>query len=244
MVLGHPGAPLSNLQTKALLEELYKLSARPPVPTSTVVDPIDLSHTAKAKFVYVKVEDPSGLSPRFEGPYEIISRPSRSTISVRIGSFADGRPRVQEYNWNTCKIAHLRDDAVVGSRPKLGRPSKSPPQTHTTVRTEDPKPTDGPDASPQSFSKQTQNRATTNSQNHETSILQNRAPPSTAERGKIQMRDSSSREPHPDYVKKGPLITQEMYNKWTPDLLGIPPSTRPVRSTRNQNPQYVTSISI
>merc|ERR1712102_200679 len=54
-ILGHPGAPLSNLQTKALLEQLYKLAARPPVETSTVVDPVDLSWTEKAKHVYVKV---------------------------------------------------------------------------------------------------------------------------------------------------------------------------------------------
>ena len=39
-LLGHPGAPLTNLQTKTLLEQLYyKMTARPPVPTSTVVNP-------------------------------------------------------------------------------------------------------------------------------------------------------------------------------------------------------------
>ena len=32
----------------------------------------------------------------------------------------------------------------------------------------------------------------------------------------------SSSNPHPDYIKKGPLFTQEMFDKWTPDLLGIP----------------------
>ena len=124
-LLGHPGPPLSNLQTKALLEELYKLSSKPPVPTSTVVNPIDLSWTKRAKHVYVKVDEPSSLSPRFEGPYAIVSRPSRSTIEVRIGSYADGRPRLQIYNWNSCKIAHLRDDALEGQRPKLGRKPKS-----------------------------------------------------------------------------------------------------------------------
>ena len=65
-VLGHPGAPLSNLQTRALLEELYKISSRPAIPTSTVVEPLDISHTEKAKHVYVKVDEPTGLSPRFE----------------------------------------------------------------------------------------------------------------------------------------------------------------------------------
>ena len=44
-LLNHPGAPLSNVQTRHLLEQLYKEAARPAIPTSTVVDPIDLSHT-------------------------------------------------------------------------------------------------------------------------------------------------------------------------------------------------------
>ena len=103
-LLNHPGAPLSNVQTRHLLEQLYKEAARPAIPTSTVVDPIDLSHTEKARFVYVKVDQPSGLQARFEGPYPIVSRPSRSTITVRIGSFIDGKPRLQTYNWNLCKI--------------------------------------------------------------------------------------------------------------------------------------------
>ena len=41
--------------------------------------------------------------------------------------------------------------------------------------------------------------------------------------------------PHPDYVKKGPIITNGMFEKWTPDLLNL----RPVRSTRNANPRYI-----
>ena len=53
---------------------------------------------------------------------------------------------------------------------------------------------------------------------------------------------------------KGPVITREMFDKWTPDLLGIPhpsspapqpptASTRPVRSSRNPNPQYIDAIN-
>ena len=37
---------------------------------------------------------------------------------------------------------------------------------------------------------------------------------------------------------KGPLITREIFEKWTPELLGIP-NSRPVRSTRNKNPNYL-----
>ena len=225
-MLGHPGTPLSNLQTKALLEELYRLSAQPSVPTSTIVDPIDISKTESAKHVYIKVEDPAPLAPRFEGPYEIVSRPSRSTITVRVGSFVDGRPRLQTYNWNLAKIAHLRDDAECGERPKLGRPAAA--RSNKEERVPDPpdiQSSNPSDSVPSSISKQT--------------------PPNSAERGKIQtsFNTLSGKPPHPDYIRRGPLITEEMFNKWTPELLGIDPkTTRPTRTTRNPNPRYVDSI--
>ena len=226
-ILGHPGTPLTNLQTRALLEELYRLSARPPVPTSAVVNPVDLSHTEKAKHVYIKKEEPTGFSCRFEGPYPIVSRPSRSTIQVRIGSFADGTPRLQEYNWNSCKIAHLREGAPEAERPKLGRrpaPSSSTSKNPSSLA-EVPNATDDlnqslqPNESKQAAGKQAGQQ----------------------KGGKIQTASSAgtrSREPPRQNNDKGPIITREMYDNWTPDLLGIPPSTRPVRSTRNPNPKY------
>ena len=120
-LLGHPGPPLSTLQTKALLEELYKLDTRPAIQTSATVDPIDISYTKNVTHVYVKVDEPRGLNPRFEGPYRVIDRPSRSTVTVRVGSFADGNPRLLTYSWSHCKPAYLRDGAVEGSRPNIGR---------------------------------------------------------------------------------------------------------------------------
>ena len=116
------------------MEELYRIAAQPAIQTSTVVNPIDMSHTKNAKFVYIKVDEPKGLAPWFEDPYAIVSRPSRSTIQVRIGSFADGTPRLQEYNWNSCKIAHLREGAQPSERPRLGRPpaSAQPQSSNTT----------------------------------------------------------------------------------------------------------------
>ena len=65
---------------------------------------------------------------------------------------------------------------------------------------------------------------------------------------KIQTSDQryetlSGNKPHPAYLTKGPIISEEMYNKWTPQMLGLPES-RPVRSTRNPSPKYVDSISL
>ena len=44
-LLGHPGPPLTNLQTKKLLDHLYQLENNPAIQTSATVNPIDISFT-------------------------------------------------------------------------------------------------------------------------------------------------------------------------------------------------------
>ena len=131
-ILGHPGPPLSNIQTRSLLEGLYKLAAQPALKTTAIVDPIDISATESASHVYVKVHEPRGLSGRFEGPYPVVSRPSRSTVELRMGSYANGTPRLQVFHWQSCKVAHRREDAQDGQRPKLGR--RPDPNSRTRVK--------------------------------------------------------------------------------------------------------------
>ena len=161
------------------------------------------------------MENPTGLSGRFEGPYEIISRPSRSQIQLRIGSYANGNPRLQTYSWQSCKIAHLRPDHPEASRPALGRkPNPKPPPTE-----------DAGSPTP----------STTTSK---TSRLSSSKASSTSHRETL-----SGKQPHPGYLQKGPLITSKMFDNadW-PSILNIPKSSRPARSTRNPNPQYVDAI--
>ena len=209
---------------------------KPAIQTSATVNPIDISFTNKVTHVYVKVDEPKGLSPRFEGPYRIMSRPSRSQIQVRVGSFADGSPRLVTYNWQSCKPAHMREYAPEGSRPNIGRR---------------PNPT----ADPGLLTKQATGCNSGNEpvDSHETSSSTQQQPPSSpAERGKFKRdsrRDSSNDPlpenrpaPHPGYVEKGPLITRQMFDQWTPELLNLPPSGRPVRTTRNPAPKYVDAV--
>ena len=72
----------------------------------------------------------------------------------------------------------------------------------------------------------------------------------TKEAAKIQTGETLTKNPHPDYLAKGPLITQQMFDKadW-PKILNIPEATspitndetkssRPIRQTRNPNPKY------
>ena len=54
----------------------------------------------------------------------------------------------------------------------------------------------------------------------------------------------SGRKPHPEYLAKGPIISKESFDKWTPEMLGIPQNSRPVRSTRNPQPKYVDAVSM
>ena len=129
-LFGDPGPPLNTLEVKSLLDELYKMAAKPALQTSTVSNPIDTAFTDKAKRVYVKLDNPTGLSGPFEGPFPIISRPSRSQVQVKIGSYADGRPRLQTYNWDSCKISNDRPGQEDGTRSALGRrPAPKPPVT-------------------------------------------------------------------------------------------------------------------
>ena len=142
---------------------------------------------------------------------------------------AKGEERLSTYHWSSCKIAHMRDDAEVGERPRRGRPPKPPGltdgQTHTdgsSAQAHSPKP-----AQPLSFSGKVNNAQPADfnppNSNHDT---------------------LTSRQPHPEYIKKGPLITKKMFDDadW-PEILQIPSNSRPRRSTRNPSPQYVGSLA-
>ena len=123
-ILGDPGPPLNSTQVRSLLEQLYRLADRPPVPMSGKRTKYDISHTEDASHVYIKVDNPKNLHPKWEGPYPVVDRPSRSQLTVEIGRFKDNTPRLQTYHWSSAKIAHMRDGAMVGQRPMLGRKPK------------------------------------------------------------------------------------------------------------------------
>ena len=132
-LLGHPGPPLNTIQLKGLLDKLYKYHDKPAMPMSGKKETFDITDTEKATHVYVKVDNPQSLCPKFEGPYEIYSRPSRSQIEVKIGMFKDGRPRLLTFHWSACQVANLRQGAVPASRPALGRKPKGVNTPHISV---------------------------------------------------------------------------------------------------------------
>ena len=152
-LLGHPGPPLNTSQLRGLLQQLYQLSDRPglqnPKAEHKVMPGVD-----QASHVYIKSADPQSLCPAFEGPYPVVDRPSYSTVTVRLSYKKDGSPHLQTYNWNRCKIAHLREGAEAAARPRPGRPSKagvphpSPSSSHASSPAESSESTEPPVTSP------------------------------------------------------------------------------------------------
>ena len=86
----------------------------------------------KTTHVYLKIQDGKSLSPRFQGPFFIKNRPSTSTLDIEVGSYADGRSRIERHHWKNCRPAYVRPGQQLGQRPKLGRPSLPTPQAILT----------------------------------------------------------------------------------------------------------------
>ena len=77
--------------------------------------------------VYTRQFDTRGLDSKYQGPFKVISRPSPTTVEIKVGQNKDNSNRTEIRHWSQCKEAHLRDDATEALRPKRGRPRKPPP---------------------------------------------------------------------------------------------------------------------
>ena len=127
---------LSPGHMETILTKLQIKNNRVAVPTSLnkpnpIVDPLPDSIT----HVYVKKHDTKGLSVKYIGPFPVISKPTRSTIQIKVGTNKNGSERFEIRHVSDIKIAHLRDDAVVATRPKRGRPPKTSPDITKTPDT-------------------------------------------------------------------------------------------------------------
>ena len=119
---------------EGILQRLRVLNDKTAIPTSfnrpnPKVDslPDNITH------VYAKEYDVKGLGQKFRGPFKVTSRPSRSTIEIKVGSNRDGSDRLELRHVSDTKIAYLRDDAKEASRPKRGRPPKDSSKTPSST---------------------------------------------------------------------------------------------------------------
>ena len=188
-----PGPPLSKEESKHLLETLQTEAARPVVPTSShaVVSPPGDPAIKSATHVYCRVDNPKSLMPLYSGPFEIVSRPSDSTIQIKTGNFVSGRPMLELHTWSRCKPAFMRADAPLGQRAKRGRPPKQPaPAPDQVVLTSEADSVNG-----EKINKPTK-APSTNTEDAGTSVNNN------PERENSNRQTRSTRNPSPNYVNE------------------------------------------
>ena len=99
----HPQIPMALAQPvkfdhtpdiQSILSKIRLLNERTATPTSTNVQEKVDPPGEKVTHVYTKQHNKKGLDSSFKGPFEIISRPSRSTIEIKVGVNKDNRIKV------------------------------------------------------------------------------------------------------------------------------------------------------
>ena len=111
-----------------LLKTLQTKTSQPAIPMSHHSKPEDINEPADFKtatHVYVRVDKPDNLGNKFQGPFVIVSRPSNTTIVIRVGYNKDGLPRHETVHRNNCRIAYLHPQVEDAERPRRGRPRTS-----------------------------------------------------------------------------------------------------------------------
>ena len=129
----HPQVPGTILQEPTLAEDseatlenvlskLQFINDRVALPTSAEPlkefkePPKNLTH------IYAKQHDTKGFDSRYRGPFRVKSRPTRTTVEIKVG---ENRDRSEIRHFGDVKPAYLRDDAVEAERPRRGRPPKA-----------------------------------------------------------------------------------------------------------------------
>ena len=122
-LVGEPGPEPTSQQLTQLLESLRQRAAQPALPTTShqhppVNVPADLD---RVTHVRIKRHKLGPLQHAYEGPFPIVERVGGSCIRVRVGSYADGRPRMELHHWANAKPAILAPETPVAERVALGR---------------------------------------------------------------------------------------------------------------------------
>ena len=219
-LLQDPGQIQSDEDLKDLLQEVRKKTANPAVQPSRhspLEKPLP-EIPANVTHVYTRQHKTTGLQPPFEGPFRIASRPSRSTVKLEVGIYNNGEARYEIRHLNDLRLAHPESLVAPAVRPKLGRPSAVTSQSDVQIQTETP--TNSNDAN-------NQNRFPQPSQ--PSTLSENKQTGRPAELGKLPANNHETSNPT---------------NRVPASGSGGGSSTRPVRVTRNPNPQYVDALEV
>ena len=115
-----------DVNVQALLRKLQIKDNRVAVPPSlNKPNPTVPTLSESVSHVYARQHNTKGLSPPYEGPFPVTSKPSRSTIEIKVGLNKHGAERIERRHVSDIKVAHLREGATIAERKKRGRPRKS-----------------------------------------------------------------------------------------------------------------------
>ena len=116
--------PLHNNETlHDILERVKANVHRPPAhPALHRKPPVYMPDaTQSCTHVYTKRAKVTPLSPRWDGPYEIIERMGNTSLKLKVGEYVNGTPRLETRHWNTCFPYTPGADCEEATRPSLGR---------------------------------------------------------------------------------------------------------------------------
>ena len=131
-ILTDPGeaTSLEDINVDAILRKLQLKNNRLAVPPSlNRANPKVETLPESVTHVYARQHNIKGLTPSYLGPFPVVSRPSRSTIEIKVGLNKDKSDRLEIRHISDVKVAHLKEDAVIAERPKRGRPPSKPEST-------------------------------------------------------------------------------------------------------------------
>ena len=177
--------------------------------------PVEVTH------VYSKQHHHTGLQPNFEGPFLVAERTSRSVWKIEVGSYKDGRKRYEYRHLNDLKLAHPKSLATPVERPKIGRPSKA-----TSSHLDGQAPTDS----------ENDGKTPSNQSNRLSS------PPQPVPKPTSGDQSDKSKQPHPTDAPIRNHSTNGHATSTSTSGHRSEPASRPARSTRNPNPQYVDAL--
>ena len=123
-LLVDPGDPYTEPEIEQLVQYMQKFNNKMPAPTRKPDQIVVPEPPLSVTHVYTKQHNKVGLDATFAGPFEIHSRPSRSTAKIQVGLTKKGEPRYELRHWKDLRVAHMRPEAEVASRPARGRPPK------------------------------------------------------------------------------------------------------------------------
>ena len=116
-LIGEPSPPLSKGRVQELLQALQMNAAKPPIQTIHIRKiPVNCPDTSKVTHIYLKKGKTPPLGPKYEGPFKIIERVSQSCIKIRVGTAADGTPRLETHHWSNFKPVPFAEGQEQGQK--------------------------------------------------------------------------------------------------------------------------------